>query len=114
MEATNPSRPSKRDGKADFYFINPGTYYLRLFYDRNGNGEWDTGDYDTQLQPEEVFYYPEALALKAKWEITQDWDTAATPLPKQKPLKITKQKPDKERKKQSKNEEREREKRNNR
>lgn len=103
-----------RDGKADFYFINPGTYYLRLFYDRNGNGEWDTGDYDTQLQPEEVFYYPEALALKAKWEITQDWDTAATPLPKQKPLKITKQKPDKERKKRSKNEEREREKRNNR
>ncbi len=101
------------DGKADFYFINPGTYYLRMFYDRNGNGKWDTGDYDTQLQPEETFYYPEALNLKAKWEITQDWDPTATPRPKQKPLKITKQKPDKDRKKKSKNEEREREKRNN-
>lgn len=92
-----------RDGKADFYFITPGVYYLRMFCDRNGNGKWDTGDYDKHLQPEEMYYYPEALTLKAQWEITQEWNPTALPLAKQKPMKITKQKPDKERKVKNRN-----------
>ena len=84
-----------QNGKADFYFINPGTYYLRLFYDLNHNGLWDTGDYDQHLQPEPVYYLPGALTLKALWEITQEWNPTALPRAKQKPEKITKQKPDK-------------------
>jgi hypothetical protein len=84
------------NGRADFYFITPGTYYLRMFEDTNGNGVWDTGDYDQQLQPEQVYYYPDALTLKAQWEISQTWNPAAMPIPQQKPGKITKQKPDKE------------------
>ena len=84
-----------KNNKADFYFINPGTYYLRLFCDINGNGVWDTGDYDTLLQPEPVYYNSNALTLKANWEITEEWSPTARPLPKQKPEKITKQKPDK-------------------
>lgn len=95
-------------GKADFYFITPGTYYLRLFYDLNGNEIWDTGDYDSHLQPEPVYYYPNALALKAQWEISQTWNPTALSLAQQKPLKITKQKPDKEKSIKKKNEERER------
>ena len=85
------------NGHADFYFLTPGTYYLRLFCDLNGNEVWDTGDYDQHLQPEPVYYYPDALTLKAQWEITQNWNPTALPLAKQKPQKITKQKPDKER-----------------
>lgn len=84
------------NGHADFYFLNPGVYYLRLFRDLNGNGVWDTGDYDQQIQPEPVYYYPDELTLKAQWEIAQDWNPTAIPLAKQKPQKITKQKPDKE------------------
>lgn len=84
-----------KGGHADFYFINPGTYYLRLIHDLNGNGIWDTGDYDQHLQPEPVYYYPDALTLKAQWEITQDWNPLARPRAQQKPAKITKQKPDK-------------------
>ncbi len=95
------------DGRADFYFIAPGVYYMRMFYDRNGNGKWDTGDYDKHQQPEEVFYYPQPLTLKAQWEITQEWNPVSVPLPEQKPLKITKQKPDKERKSKNRNAERE-------
>ena len=84
------------NGHADFYFLTPSVYYLRLFRDLNGNGVWDTGDYDQHLQPEPVYYYPTELTLKAQWEITQDWNPTAIPLAKQKPEKITKQKPDKE------------------
>lgn len=95
------------DGKADFYFIAPGTYYLRLFNDANGNGKWDTGDYDTHLQPEQVYYYPDPIVLKAQWEITQEWNPASLPLSKQKPAKITKQRPDRERVRRNRNAERE-------
>ena len=95
-----------QNGHADFYFITPGTYYLRLFRDLNGNGVWDTGDYDHHLQPEPVYYYPEALTLKALWEINQTWNPTALPLAKQKPQKITKQKPDKGKTIKSRNAER--------
>ncbi len=95
-----------KNAKADFYFLTPGTYYLRLFCDTNGNGQWDTGDYDLQQQPEPVFYYPGALTLKAQWEITQEWNPTALSLPKQKPEKITKQKPDKEKNIKNRNAER--------
>ncbi len=96
------------NGHADFYFLTPGTYYLRLFRDLNGNGIWDTGDYDQHLQPEPLYYYPSELALKAQWEITQDWNPTALPLAKQKPQKITKQKPDKEKTIKNRNAERQR------
>ena len=96
-----------KNGRADFYFIDPGTYYLRLFYDRNGDGKWTTGNYDEQLQAEETFYYPGALNLRAQWDVTQDWTPTAQPLNRQKPLKITKQKPDKEKTIKNRNAERE-------
>jgi hypothetical protein len=95
-----------KNGRADFYFIDPGTYYLRLFYDRNGDGKWTTGNYDEQLQAEETFYYPGALNLRAQWDVTQDWTPTAQPLNRQKPLKITKQKPDKEKTIKNRNAER--------
>lgn len=94
------------NGKADFYFVTPGTYYMRMFYDRNGNGVWDTGNYGDKQQAEEVYYYPGSLALKAQWDVSQTWKPTATRLPNQKPEKITKQKPDKEKKVKSRNAER--------
>lgn len=95
------------NGKADFYFMNPGLYYMRMFYDLNGNGIWDTGDYDEHLQPEPMYYYPGALTLKALWEVTQTWNPTELQLFKQKPGKITKQKPDKAKSVRNKNAERE-------
>ena len=96
-----------KGGKADFYYVNPGTYYLRMFVDRNGNGIWDTGAYDEQEQPEEVYYYPRAFELRAMWDTSQDWRPLATPLYRQKPAAITKQKPDKEKQTKNRNAERE-------
>lgn len=103
-------RQKSEKGKVDFFYVDPGDYYLSLFYDRNGDGKWTTGDYDSQRQPEEVYYYPGKLNLRAQWEISQDWNPTSTPLFKQKPDKITKQKPDKKKDKKSKNQQREEEK----
>ena len=40
------------NGQADFYFLNPGKYCARLINDTNGNGVWDSGEYETKRQPE--------------------------------------------------------------
>lgn len=93
-------------GRCTFYFIRPDKYYLRVIIDENGNGVWDTGDYASKVQPEKVYYYPHLLELKALFEYDQDdWDIML-PLNEQKPLDITKQKPDRERKKRNRNAER--------
>ncbi len=91
------------NNRCAFYFVKPDTYYLRLFIDDNGNGEWDTGEFEKGLQPERVYYYNRPLELRALFEYSQDdWDINS-PLDKQKPQEITKQKPDKERKKMNRN-----------
>ncbi len=92
-----------KDGTAEFYYIRGGKYYLRAFADTNGNGVWDTGKYSANMQPEPVWYYPRAVECKAKWDITISWNVNGTPLDRQKPAEITKQKPDKERKQSHRN-----------
>lgn len=91
------------DGKADFYFLNPGKYGARLINDTNGNGVWDTGNYAEKRQPEMVFYYPMVLELKANFDLTQDWNVLAKPLDKQKPEELKKQKPDEDKKNKNRN-----------
>ena len=71
-----------------------------------GDGKWTTGDYDLQRQGEETFYYPGAFLLRALWDVSQAWNPTATPLPRQKPGAITKQKPDKEKQVKNRNAER--------
>ncbi|MDO4950462.1 MAG: Ig-like domain-containing protein [Bacteroidales bacterium] len=93
-------------GKANFFFVKPGSYYMRAFIDRNGNGLWDEGNYAEDRQPEEVYYFPSTISLRAKWDQEQEWDFMRTPLSRQKPAAITKQKPDKEKKIQNRNAER--------
>lgn len=80
------------DGTAQFFFVNPGTYYLRMFVDENNNGIWDTGCYDEHRQPEPVYYYHEEIECKANWDFSETWNPTARPLNMQKPGKITKQK----------------------
>ena len=91
------------NGVAEFYYLKPQKYYMRLIVDRNDNGVWDTGDYDKDLQAEEVYYYPEEIECKAKWDLTESWDPTARELSRQKPGAITKQKPDKEKKVKNQN-----------
>lgn len=102
------------NGHADFFFITPGTYYVRMFDDRNGNGIWDSGNYDEGRQAEDVYYFPYKLDLKALWEHSQTWSPTQRRRFEQKPEAVTKQKPDKKKTSRNKNEEREKEKRRNR
>lgn len=90
-------------GTAEFYYVQPGQYYLRAFADINGNGQWDTGDYAQGLQPETVYYYQKQVECKAKWDVTTRWNLTATAANAQKPSEITKQKPDQQKKLRNRN-----------
>ncbi len=81
------------NGEAAFEYLNPGTYYARLFIDANRNGQWDTGALLDSVQPEEVYYYPKALNLKKNWDVEQNWNIYEMALDLQKPAAIKKNKP---------------------
>lgn len=87
-------RAPVKSHRAELLNLLPGKYYARLFIDRNGNGKYDTGNYDMHLQPEEMVYYPGAINLKKNWDVEQTWDIYATPIDKQKPEAIKKNKPE--------------------
>ena len=93
-------------GKAKFNFVNPGKYYFRAIVDLNGNGKWDTGDYDADLQAEAVYYYPKEIECKEKWDVTESWNLTSKPRFQQKPQEITKQKPEQAKKLKNRNAER--------
>ena len=95
------------ENTADFYYLAPNTkYYVRLFNDRNGNGKWDTGSVEKDVQPEEVYYFPKVWEMKANFEFEETWNIHATPVDKQKLDEIKKQKPEETKKVQNKNKER--------
>ena len=85
-------------GVATFYYVKPGTYYMRMFVDENNNGLWDTCSYTELRQPEPCYYYPGKLECRAKWDLRQTWDPTAKPLDRQKPSEILQQKGEQQRK----------------
>lgn len=102
--------PVDKDGRADFFFLRPADYYLRCFIDSNGDGVWSTGLYAGAFPPERVFYFPKPIQVKAKWDVEQDWAPLEIPRIGQKPIDITKQKPDKAKSIKQRNKEREQQK----
>ncbi len=52
----------------------PSQYTLRLIFDENKNGQWDTGSYFQGEQPEKVIYFPETVTVRANWDIELKWN----------------------------------------
>jgi len=64
----------KDDGRVGFEYLNPGGYHLKVIYDDNGNGVWDTGSYSAREQPERVTYFPDEIMIRANWDVVEDWE----------------------------------------
>ncbi|MFP5079266.1 Ig-like domain-containing protein [Pedobacter sp. JCM 36344] len=45
-----------------------GKYFLRITYDSNKNGIWDTGNVFKRLQPERIWNEPVEMSIKANWD----------------------------------------------
>ena len=94
------------NGGFELLNVRPGTYYLRLTIDTNGNGKWDTGNYASHLQPEEVYYYPKKLRLRRNWDLDENWNIYETALDLQKPIDIKRNKPEQSKNKVEKKQQR--------
>jgi hypothetical protein len=57
-----------------FEFMTPGKYKLKAIADRNRNRRWDTGNYKSNIQPEEVIYYYKTVEIRANWDVEETWD----------------------------------------
>ncbi|WP_026451081.1 Ig-like domain-containing protein [Aequorivita capsosiphonis] len=57
----------------DLYFdeLTPDKYYLRIIYDDNHNGMWDTGSFLNRMQPEKIIYYPSQIEVRANWSLNE-------------------------------------------
>lgn len=76
-----------------FRNVNPGEYYARIIIDKNNNGKWDTGNFEEDRQPEEVFYYDKSFNIRANWNNEEVWTLDMETDKAKKPLAITKNKP---------------------
>lgn len=81
--------PASPEG-AFFEFLNPDTYYLRLYIDENGDGKWTTGDWQKHRQPEPVYYFNESIQTKSNWDFEQEWDYTSLPQTQAKPKELIK------------------------
>jgi uncharacterized protein (DUF2141 family) len=57
----------------EYPYLNPGRYRVKVIYDANENGRWDTGNYLKKIQPEKVVYFHELLSVRANWDMEMDW-----------------------------------------
>lgn len=94
-----------RNNAAVFRYLAPGKYYARLIEDANGNGIYDTGDYEEQRQPDLAYYYPKMINLRKNWDKEEQWDVFAVAIDKMKPEAVKKNKPEQKGRKRNNNEE---------
>lgn len=54
-------------------FINlpASKYMVRIIYDTNKNGKWDTGNFLRRQQPEIVYYFSSIINAKANWQVEE-------------------------------------------
>lgn len=64
---------SSAGGVFMYTYLPPGSYKLRIIYDRNGDDIWTTGDYLENRKPETVIYYPSAITIRSNWDLEQEW-----------------------------------------
>jgi len=51
-----------------FKLFHPGEFEVRILYDDNQNGIWDTGNYKQHKQPEQVDKFKNKISVKANWD----------------------------------------------
>ena len=62
------SFPIAKNSKITFSKYPAGKYMIRVIYDENKNGIWDTGNVKEGFQPEKVWYLKALMDLKPNWE----------------------------------------------
>jgi uncharacterized protein (DUF2141 family) len=70
---------TSKEGKVTFDFLSPEKYRVRIIFDDNNNGKWDTGDFGKKIQPERVAYLPEIVKVRSNWDSQFAWNLKPDP-----------------------------------
>lgn len=66
-------------GIATYHQLPVGKYRIRMIYDANNNGSWDTGIYLQKIQPEKVSYFPQVIEVRKGFDLELEWDVTQEP-----------------------------------
>ena len=61
------------ENELSFENIEAGKYYVRIIFDENNNGKYDTGNFLNRIMPEKVTYFPEIIDIRAGWDLVQEF-----------------------------------------
>ncbi len=67
----------ENDKEIKFTYLYPKKYKLKVIFDKNKNGTWDTGNYLKKIQPEKVLFYSKEINIRANWDLEIVWDIEA-------------------------------------
>ncbi|ASU32272.1 Ig-like domain-containing protein [Mucilaginibacter xinganensis] len=62
------SRPIRKNTSLAYKNYLTGKYYVRVIYDTNNNGKWDSGNVKKKIQPENIWVDDTPITLRANWE----------------------------------------------
>ncbi len=89
VELVNKDKIVKReypkDNKVEFNNIIPGQYGARMIVDKDKDGDWTTGDFKSNRQPEDVYFFEKPLSISANWDYEEEWVIGKWPLHSQRP-----------------------------
>lgn len=46
-------------------------YFIRIIYDENKNGQWDTGNVKSKIQPEKSWTFEKTIVLRPNWDLEE-------------------------------------------
>jgi hypothetical protein len=59
------------NAKVVFENLKEEKYKIKVIIDKNGNGIWDIGNFDNDIQPETVKYFDKIITVRKNWEIEE-------------------------------------------
>ena len=64
---------STKPEPVDFINVDPNDYFLRVIYDTNKNGKYDTGNYLKKRQPERISFYKDIIEARTNFDLIYDF-----------------------------------------
>lgn len=56
-----------------FRYLDAGNYSLKVIFDKNRNGKWDTGNFILKQLPEKTALYEGEIIIRSNWDKKIAW-----------------------------------------
>ncbi|MEP1096747.1 MAG: Ig-like domain-containing domain [Cyclobacteriaceae bacterium] len=61
-----------KNNKTPVFNVKPASYSIRILIDTNNDGKWSFGNLLKNQEPEEVYLFPEIIAIRENWIVGED------------------------------------------